>query len=136
MNNVILSGRLVRDPEIRYTSGENQLAIATFTLAVDRPKRNGEKQDPDYPRCVAYGKTAETIEKYCKKGKPIMVTGRVKTGSYKNKDGETVYTTDVAVQSMEFMPSDKTESKPESKPADVQEAEKDGFEQIEEDVPF
>ena len=105
MNTVSLVGRLTRDPEIRYTQGENATAITRFTLAVDRRfKREGDKT-ADFPSCVAFGKTAEFIEKYFKKGNRIGVVGRLQTGSYQHKDGYMVYTTDVVVEQAEFVES-------------------------------
>lgn len=105
MNNVCLVGRLTRDPEVRYGS-QSQMAIARFSIAVDRniPDRNGERQT-DYPNIVCFGKSAEFVEKYMKKGMRIGVTGSLRTGSYTNKDGVKVYTTEVAADRVEFMES-------------------------------
>ena len=101
MNKIILVGRLTRDPEIRY-SEQNNTAVARYTLAVDRPfKRDGEPQ-ADFLRCVAFGKVAEFAERYMCKGIKIAVTGRIQTGSYTNRDGQKVYTTDEVVESQEF----------------------------------
>ena len=98
-------GRLTRDPDVRYSQGETPLAIARYTLAVDRRfKRNGE-QDADFINCVAFGRTAEFAEKYLRQGVKIAVTGRIQTGSYTNKDGVRVYTTDVVVEEQEFAES-------------------------------
>ena len=95
MNKVILMGRLTRDPDIRYSQGENSMAIARYSLAVDRRfKRDGEAT-ADFINCVAFGRSAEFAEKYLRKGIKIAVTGRIQTGSYTNKDGVKVYTTDV-----------------------------------------
>jgi len=106
MNKVVLMGRLTRDPEVRYSSGENSSANASFTLAVDRRfKRQGEDQQADFIRCVAFGKQAEFVEKYIKKGTKIVVVGRIQTGSYTNKDGQRVYTTDVIAEEIEFAES-------------------------------
>ena len=106
MNKAILMGRLTRDPEVRYTQGENQLAIARFTLAVDRRfNRNGDENTADFISCVSFGKTAEFAEKYFRKGTKIAVTGRIQTGSYTNKDGVKVYTTEVVVEEQEFAES-------------------------------
>lgn len=106
MNKVILMGRLTRDPEVRYSQGENSLAIARFTLAVDRRfNRNNEEQSADFINCVSFGKTAEFAEKYFKKGTKVAVTGRIQTGSYTNKDGQKVYTTEVVVEEQEFAES-------------------------------
>lgn len=105
MNKVILMGRLTRDPEVRYSQGENSLAIARYTLAVDRRfKRQGE-QDADFISCVAFGKSAEFAEKYLRQGTKIAVTGRIQTGSYTNRDGQKVYTTEVVVEESEFAES-------------------------------
>lgn len=101
MNKIILVGRLTRDPEIRY-SEQNNTAVARYTLAVDRPfKRDGEPQ-ADFLRCVAFGKTAEFAERYMCKGIKIAVAGRIQTGSYTNRDGQKVYTTDIVVEFQEF----------------------------------
>ena len=106
MNKVILMGRLTRDPEIRYSQGENALAIARYTLAVDRRfNRNGDENTADFISCVAFGKAGEFAEKYLHKGTKIAVTGRIQTGSYTNKDGVKVYTTDVVVEDHEFAES-------------------------------
>lgn len=104
MNKIVLTGRLTRDPEIRYSQQTNT-AIARYTLAVDRMfKRDGESQ-ADFLRCVAFGKTAEFAEQYLQQGIKIAVTGRIQTGSYTNRDGQKVYTTDVVVESQEFCES-------------------------------
>ncbi|MBQ2258197.1 MAG: single-stranded DNA-binding protein [Lachnospiraceae bacterium] len=106
MNKVILMGRLVRDPEVRYTQGDNQMAIARYTLAVDRRfNRNGDENTADFIPCVAFGKAAEHAERYYRKGLKVAVTGRIQTGSYTNKDGVKVYTTDVVVEEQEFAES-------------------------------
>ena len=105
MNSVCLVGRLTRDPEIRYGS-QSQMAVARFSIAVDRtiPDRNGERQT-DYPNIVCFGKSAEFVEKYFKKGMRVGVTGSLRTGSYTNKDGAKVCTTEVAADRVEFMES-------------------------------
>ncbi len=106
MNKVILMGRLTRDPEIRYSSGDNQTAIARYTLAVDRRfKRNNDDQTADFINCTVFGKGAEFAESYLHKGTKIAVTGRIQTGSYTNKEGVKVYTTDVIVEEQEFAES-------------------------------
>jgi single-strand DNA-binding protein len=105
MNKVILMGRLTRDPDIRYSQGENSVAVARFTLAVDRRfKRDGE-QSADFISCVAFGRNAEFFEKYTKQGTKLVIEGNIRTGSYTNRDGQKVYTTDVAVDSVEFAES-------------------------------
>lgn len=129
MNKAILMGRLTRDPEVRYTSGEEAKAIARYTLAVDRRfKREGEA---DFINCVAFGRQAEFAEKYFRQGIKILVTGRIQTGSYTNRDGNKVYTTDVVVEEQEFA---------ESKSSQTAAGTKDGFmnipDGIDEDIPF
>lgn len=108
MNKVILMGRLTRDPEVRYSQGENATAVARYTLAVDRRQsrnnQNGE-QTADFIQCVAFGRSGEFAEKYFRKGTKVVVTGRIQTGSYTNKDGQRVYTTDVVVEDQEFAES-------------------------------
>jgi single-strand DNA-binding protein len=106
MNKVILVGRLTRDPDVRYSSGEQATAVARYTLAVDRRfKKDGDQQTADFIGCVAFGRQAEFAEKFLRKGLKIGVTGRIQTGSYTNKDGQKVYTTDVVVEDHEFMES-------------------------------
>ena len=107
MNKVILMGRLTRDPEVRYSQGENSTAIARYTLAVDRRFRrnNDGEQTADFIGCVAFGRSAEFAEKYFRQGLKVIVTGRIQTGSYTNKDGQRVYTTDVVVENQEFAES-------------------------------
>ena len=106
MNKVILMGRLVRDPEVRYSQGENATAVARYTLAVDRRfNRNNGEESADFIGCVAFGRAAEFAERYLHKGTKIAVTGRIQTGSYTNKDGVRVYTTDVVVEEQEFAES-------------------------------
>lgn len=139
MNKVILLGRLTRDPDVRYANTEKgeQMAIARYTLAVDR--RNARKgdniQSADFIPCVAFGKNGEFAEKYLRQGTKIALTGHIQTGSYLNKDGNKVYTTDVVVEEQEFAESKgKAESKEEEPPAS------DGFmdipEGIEDSLPF
>ena len=114
MNKVCLLGRLTRDPNQRMTTnGETE--ISGFTLAVDRRFKKEGEQQADFISCTAFGKTAEVINKYCSQGSKIGVTGRIQTGSYTNKEGQTVYTTDVIVESMDFAESKgSTDSKPDS----------------------
>lgn len=135
MNKVILMGRLTRDPEVRYTAGEEAKAIARYTLAVDRRfKREGEAT-ADFINCVAFGRQAEFAEKYFHQGIKILVTGRIQTGSYTNKEGRKVYTTDVVVEEQEFAESKKEETKPAAGNVD-----ENGFmdipDGIDEDLPF
>ena len=130
MNSVQLVGRLTRDPEVKYTDGGT--SIARFSVAVDRRFSKEGEQNADFINCISFGKTAEFIEKYFSKGMKIGLTGRIQTGSYKNKDGATVYTTDVIAENVEFV-----EKKGEVAPA---KADKDGFvgvpEGIDEELPF
>ena len=110
MNKVILMGRLTRDPEVRYSQGATATAIARFSIAVDRRfKRDGEP-DADFINCVAFGKTGEFIERYGHKGTKFVVEGRIQTGSYTNKDGVKVYTTEVVVEEQEFAESKANQS--------------------------
>ena len=140
MNKVILIGRLTRDPEVRYSQGNEPMAIARYTLAVDRKakKKEGEA-NADFISCVAFGKAGEFVEKYLKKGSKILVEGRIQTGSYTNKEGQKVYTTDVIAEGHEFVESAKaSEGKPrEDEP---REDEATGFmnipDEIGEELPF
>lgn len=110
MNKVILMGRLTRDPDIRYSAGENSTAVARYTLAVDRRfKRDGEPT-ADFIGCVAFGRSAEFAEKYFRQGLRIVITGRIQTGSYTNREGVKVYTTDVVVEEQEFAESKNASS--------------------------
>ncbi|MDY2938481.1 MAG: single-stranded DNA-binding protein [Fusicatenibacter sp.] len=105
MNKVILMGRLTRDPDIRYSAGENSTAVARYTLAVDRRFRRDNENTTDFIGCVAFGRQAEFAEKYLRQGVKIAITGRIQTGSYTNRDGQKVYTTDVVVEEQEFAES-------------------------------
>lgn len=105
MNKTVLMGRLTRDPEVRYSAGENTMAIARFTLAVNRRFRRDGEQNADFISCVAFGKTAEFIEKYITQGRQICISGRIQTGSYTNRDGQKVYTTEVVVEEVDFADS-------------------------------
>lgn len=148
MNKVILIGRLTRDPEMRYSSGENQTAIARYTLAVDRRfKRQGDEQTADFINCVVFGRGAEFAESYLHQGTKIAVTGRIQTGSYTNKEGKKVYTTEVVVEEQEFAESKAAAAnyngggyqQAPSRPEPTQAA-GDGFmnipDAIEEELPF
>ena len=146
MNSVILIGRLTRDPEVRYTAA-TQMAVATFTLAIDRPVRAGAERQTDFPRVTVFGKQAENCEKYLAKGRLVGVQGRLQTGSYQNKDGATVYTTDVVADRVEFLewgdrpaagsgfsaPRQNAFASPASS---MPEEMPDSFQAIDEDVPF
>ena len=131
MNSVQIIGRLIKDPDIRYTQGQKPTCIAKFSVAIDRKfKRDGEAT-ADFPSVVAFGKTAEFIEKYFKKGMKIGICGRIQTGSYDDRDGKKVYTTEVVAEDVEFV---------EKKDADNTENQSGGFqnipEGIESDLPF
>ncbi|MCI8995596.1 MAG: single-stranded DNA-binding protein [Lachnospiraceae bacterium] len=108
MNKVVLMGRLTRDPDVRYSQGENSTAVARFTLAVDRrfARRDGnDQQTADFIGCVAFGRTAEFVERYFRQGMRMTMSGRIQTGSYTNRDGQKVYTTDVVAEEVEFAES-------------------------------
>lgn len=102
MNSVVLIGRLTRDPDIRYIS-ESQTAVANFTIAIDRPVRSGQEKKTDFPRVTVFGRQAENCERFLAKGRLVGIQGRIQTGSYTNKDGQTVYTTDVVADRVEFL---------------------------------
>ena len=112
MNKVILMGRLTKDPEVRYSQGEAPMAVARYTLAVDRrqARNNGNEQTADFINCVAFGRAGEFAERYFRKGTKIAITGRIQTGSYTNKDGVRVYTTDIVVEEQEFAESKNASS--------------------------
>ena len=140
MNKVMLMGRLTRDPETRYTQGENSMAISRYNLAVDRRfKREGD-QNADFIPCVAFGKSGEFAEKYLRKGTKIAIVGRIQTGSYTNKDGQKVYTTEVVVEEQEFAESKASQQTTQQKPAQTREESMDGFMNIpdgmDEELPF
>lgn len=105
MNRVILMGRLVRDPEIRYSQGEKSTAVARFTLAVDRKFKQEGQPTADFINCLAFGKRAEFLEKYCQKGTKLVVEGSWQTGSYTNKDGQKIYTNECLIENCEFAES-------------------------------
>lgn len=111
MNKAFLMGRLTKDPEVRYSQGENSMAIARFTVAIDR---KGKDAGADFISCVSFGKPADLIEKYFKKGNRICIAGHIQTGSYTNKDGAKVYTTDVVVDELDFV--DSKSDAPQSTP--------------------
>lgn len=137
MNKVVLMGRLTRDPDIRYTQGESSMAVAHYTLAVSRRfKRQDEEQQADFIRCVTFGKNAEFAEKYLHQGTKICVSGRIQTGSYTNKDGQRVYTTDVVVEEHDFAESRATQSAESGKPQEPPSgsADEDGFMVIPDDM--
>lgn len=150
MNSVVLIGRLTRDPEVRYTAG-TQMAVCTFTVAIDRPVRAGAEKQTDFPRVTVFGKQAENCERFLAKGRLVGVQGRLQTGSYTNKDGATVYTTDVVADRVEFLEwgdrpqggqgqsysqgQAQSHTQPQSQSSDFDEAPA-GFAAIDEDIPF
>ena len=139
MNKVVLVGRIVRDPEVRYSQGANSTAIARYTIAVDRRfKRDGEPT-ADFINCVTFGKSAEFVEKYFRKGLRISISGRITTNSYTNKDGIKVYTTEVTVEEQEFAES-KAESEANKTSNQQSTPSSDGFinvpDGVDEELPF
>lgn len=149
MNSVALIGRLTKDPEVRYIS-ENQMAVASFTVAIDRPVKAGQEKKADFPRVTAFGRTAENCERFLAKGRLVGIQGRIQTGSYTNKDGVTVYTTDIIADRVEFLEwGDRNEggggyqsqgrSRQPSRqePADMDMDVPEGFRAVDEDdIPF
>ena len=137
INKVVLIGRLTRNPEVRWSTGDNPQAVARYTLAVDRRFKKDGQQDADFISCIAFGRNGEFADKYLKQGTKIAVEGNIRTGSYTNRDGKKVYTTDVVVDNHEFVESKKQDSKQEQKapkPDDNDFMEiPDG---IEDDLPF
>lgn len=135
MNKVILMGRLTRDPDVRYSQGENSTAVARYTLAVDRRFKKEGEASADFISCVVFGKGAEFAEKYLRQGTKIAIVGHIQTGSYTNRDGQKVYTTDVVIDEQEFAESKRAESQAAAPTAD-----KNGFmnipDGIDEELPF
>ena len=159
MNKVILIGRLTRDPDVRYSAGENALAIARYTLAVDRRFHKDNEATADFIPCVSFGRTAEFAERYFKQGMKIAISGRIQTGSYTNNEGNRVYTTEVVVEEQEFAESKsaqnaasqnnmqnrtqtRTQNKPQERPQSTPDpmVDANGFmnipEGLEEELPF
>ena len=138
MNKVILMGRLTRNPEVRYSQGENSMAVARYVLAVDR-RFAKDNQSADFIGCVCFGKSAEFAEKWLKQGIKICITGRIQTGSYTNKDGVKVYTTEVVVEDQEFAESKKSQEAAGGSPVPGT-ADAEGFmsipEGVEDELPF
>ena len=131
MNKVILMGRLTRDPHISFSTGENPMAIARYTLAVDRRRKSdGGEQTADFISCVAFDKAAEFAEKYLHQGTKIAIIGRIQTGSYTNREGQKVYTTDVVIEEQEFAESKNSSSSGRPKPG----TDADGFMNIPDNV--
>lgn len=141
MNKVILMGRLTRDPEVRYSQGENRMAVARYTLAVDRRGRRDGEQSADFISCVAFGKAGEWAEKWLRKGIKIAITGRIQTGSYTNREGQKVYTTDVVIEEQEFAESRAaSEGNSQNQQRQQEQSAGDGFmnipDGIDEELPF
>ena len=139
MNKVVLIGRLTRSPETKYTQGENAMAISRYTLAVNRRfKREGEP-DADFINCVAFGKNGEFAERYFRQGMRVAVSGRIQTGSYTNKDGQKVYTTDVVIEEQDFCESKSAQSN-NATPTPAKTTSADGFYNLtngtDEELPF
>jgi single-strand DNA-binding protein len=144
MNSVNIMGRLTRDPEVRYSQGENSIAVARYTLAINRM---GKKDEADYINVIAFGKSGEFAEKYFKQGQQVAVTGRIQTGNYTNKEGQKIYTTEVVVENQFFASSKSdgsatpttTEKSSGNRPSPSQ-AKSDGFMNIpdglDEELPF
>lgn len=151
MNSVVLIGRLARDPELRFTP-QSSTAVAHMTLAVDRPALKGEEKKADFIRITAFGKQAETADRYLSKGRQVAIQGRIQTGSYKDKDGKMVYTTDIVAERVEFIgggqsdveaektpqrsKSDRTEAYALQMPKELEEKLVNAFQATTEDIPF
>ncbi len=140
MNKVILMGRLTRDAQTRYTEGAEPMAISRFTLAVDRrTQRNQEGQSADFISCVAFGKTGQFFEKYGQQGTKFAIEGRIQTGSYTNREGQKVYTTDVVIETAEFAESKAAAGENQQRPQPVPDN-GDGFmsipDGIDDELPF
>ena len=135
MNSVQLIGRLTRDPDVRYSNGETAIAIARFTVAVDRRIKKDSENNADFINCIAFGKTGEVVEKYFRKGQRIALNGRIQTGSYTNNEGQKIYTTGVIAENIEFVESKNSSSgyDSSSKP-DPSQASVDGFMDIPDNV--
>lgn len=140
MNKVILTGRLTKNPEVRYSTGNPPQAVARYTLAVDRRFKRDGSQDADFISCIAFGRSAEFAEKYFHQGIKIGIEGRIQTSSYTNKEGRKVYTTDVVIENQEFLESKKSQDKPQEKRQRPVEQDDDGFmtipDGIEDELPF
>ncbi len=151
MNKVVLMGRLTRNPDVRYSQGEKATCVARYTLAVNRRFRRDGEQDADFINCVAFGRQGEFAEKYFRKGTKVLITGRIQTGSYTNREGQKVYTTEVVVEDQEFAESKassdsyaashpRTEAAPATSMPSPSAASADGFmnipDGIDEELPF
>lgn len=143
MNKAILMGRLTRDPNVRYTQGAESTCVARYTLAVDRRVKQEGQQSTDFISCVAFGRNGEFAEKYLKQGSKIVVTGHIQTGSYTNRDGNKVYTTDIVIEEQEFAESKaaaERNQQQEPQPQSQTETDENGFMNIpdglDEELPF
>lgn len=132
MNKVVLMGRLTRDPDVRWSQGQDPKAVARYTLAVDRRFRREGEQNADFISCVVFGRGAEFAEKYLKQGTKIVVSGRIQTGSYTNREGQKVYTTDVIVEEQEF--AESKGSTGEARQAASEQVPDDGFVDVPDDL--
>ncbi len=139
MNKVMLIGRLTRDPEMSYSANSNNTAVARYTLAVNRPYKQNGSQEADFIRCIAFGKTAELTERYLAKGMRVAIEGRLQTGSYINREGQKIYTTDTVVERQEFLEKRTDNGQPSPAP-DAAEDHDDRLmdipDGIEEELPF
>lgn len=133
MNNVVLIGNLSRDPELSYTPN-TQTAVCRFTLAVNRPKRDGQDTGADFIRIIVWGRQAENCKRYLSKGRKVAVSGRITTGSYKDRNGQTVYTTDITAENVEFLSAQ--EAKPQETSQRRWDDMPDSFSQADADIPF
>ena len=134
MNSVVLIGRLTKDPEVRYIS-ENQMAVATFTVAIDRPAKSGQEKKTDFPKVTVFGRQAENCERFLQKGSRVGIQGRIQTGSYKNKEGQAVYTTDVVADRIEFLEFKNSQSSTPQE-TEIKDA-PEGFRAVpDNDIPF
>lgn len=140
MNKVILIGRLTRDVELGYCTNDSNTAFARYTLAIDRPHKRDGQQETDFIRCLMFGRTAELADRYLAKGMKVAVEGRIQTGSYTNREGQMVYTTDVLVERQEFLQRKKSSNSQPDPGSDAAENSGDGFmdipDGIEEELPF
>lgn len=137
MNNVILIGRLTNSPELRYTQGNNQMAVCKFNLAIDRGKDSkGNDKGADFPRVTVFGKQGENASKYLEKGRLVAIQGRIQTGSYKDKEGKTVYTTDVIAEKVKYLEYSGNANNQDNESAPLEESPLEDFAVLNEQVPW
>ena len=137
MNNCVLIGRLTREPDVRYTT--DGMAVARFSVAIDRPVKSGKEKQADFPNVVVFGKQAENCERFLVKGRLVGIQGRIQTGKYTNKDGATVYTTDVVANNVEFLDWGESEKQKADRQKETDRQAEDipeGFQALDEDIPF